>query len=73
MMHRSNVGPLEVTYDDSACAVYIYLPKHPRSRGSVCTTLNHSFDHGVLLDLDASQKLIGVEIILPSDTGQGEN
>lgn len=65
MMHRVKVGPLEVTYDDVVQAAYVYLPGNTRATGSVKSVDSTNAGHGVLLDLDADGKLIGVEILLP--------
>jgi uncharacterized protein YuzE len=63
MMHRGSVGQIEVTHDDHAEAVYIYLPNHPKASG--CVSRTFATGKGVLLDYDADNMLIGVEILLP--------
>jgi uncharacterized protein YuzE len=56
-------------WDGEPYAAYVHLPNHPRTTGSVKRTIEAG--HGVLLDLDENDKLIGVEILLPLPEGGG--
>jgi len=54
--------PLEVTVDRGARAAYVRV-----RFGSVSATLEHS--EGVLFDVDAQGRLLGVDLLLPVSAG----
>lgn len=51
---------MKITYDKAADAAYIYL-KYPLKDGECATT--KELDEHIILDFDASGKIVGVEIL----------
>lgn len=53
-----------LTYDRRARAIYVYLPRHPRTPDCVSRTVTTGPGTKVMLDYDRDGELIGIEVLV---------